>query len=548
MSGEERNCMFLNTRGRRFATASATSGFDFLDDARAIALTDWDLDGDLDVWVSNRTAPRVRFLRNDLPASSERRFLGLRLEGKTANRDAIGARVELKFKDRPDIIRTLRAGEGFLGQSSKWMHFGVGDATQVDRVIVRWPGRAVQEFRNLDLGRYHVLVEGDDRAKASEEAYPLSSAGQRPRKQLESGVPKIPKPTEQAALLLSDRLPVPPFAVRRFSGERVGLSNLIGRPILLNLWASWCAPCVAELKEITAHANELKALDLEIVAVSLDGQDDSQTSTPRDAQALLAKLGFPFVAGIPTNDFLPRIQGLYDLPYAQHRPMPVPTSFLIDRNGLLAAVYRGPLTVDQLRGHLELLRRSDRTSNPEVLPFPGIWHRAPAPGSDKAFLSALDLMKSGAAEDVVWFVEHHLERVRTHSEFPKLMAWTGGEFSRRGNMSQALSIYQKALAVSPTNVLLLNNLAWDLAAHPNPALRDGPAAVNYAEQAARLTNRRDGSILDTLAAAYAQAGRFPEAAAAMREALALLKAPDDEARRVQWQRTLDQYEARKLPR
>ena len=71
-SGRERNCAFLNTGRRRFANISAVSGFDFLDDGRGLALCDWDHDGDLDVWVTNRNAPRVRFLRNDVPAG--RRF------------------------------------------------------------------------------------------------------------------------------------------------------------------------------------------------------------------------------------------------------------------------------------------------------------------------------------------------------------------------------------------------------------------------------------------------------------------------------------------
>ena len=59
-SGHERNCCFLNTGGERFANISAVSGFDFLDDARGVALVDWDHDGDLDFWVKNRTPPQVR--------------------------------------------------------------------------------------------------------------------------------------------------------------------------------------------------------------------------------------------------------------------------------------------------------------------------------------------------------------------------------------------------------------------------------------------------------------------------------------------------------
>ena len=70
LSGRERNCAFLNSGEGHFATISSLSGFDFLDDARALALMDWDADGRMDFWVSNRTAPRVRFMKNELEESS----------------------------------------------------------------------------------------------------------------------------------------------------------------------------------------------------------------------------------------------------------------------------------------------------------------------------------------------------------------------------------------------------------------------------------------------------------------------------------------------
>ena len=93
-SGYERNCAFLNVNGRRFANQSAVSGLDFLDDGRGLAVTDWDHDGDLDLWISNRNAPRLRFLRNDTP-TGEHRWLARRLSanGTTCYRDAVGAWV-----------------------------------------------------------------------------------------------------------------------------------------------------------------------------------------------------------------------------------------------------------------------------------------------------------------------------------------------------------------------------------------------------------------------------------------------------------------------
>ena len=99
-SGYERNCVFLNTGGRKFANISATSGLDFIDDGRGVATVDWDGDGDLDLWISNRTAPQVRFARNETPSSNH--YLGPPSGGhnsqsrrdRSARRDSDGRQAE----------------------------------------------------------------------------------------------------------------------------------------------------------------------------------------------------------------------------------------------------------------------------------------------------------------------------------------------------------------------------------------------------------------------------------------------------------------------
>ena len=99
-SGRERNCCFLNTRSGRFADVSSAIGLDHIDDSRAVAVVDWDHDGDLDLWVANRTGPRIRFLRNDMPQSGA--SIAIRLVGSPklgSSRDAIGARVMITVTD-----------------------------------------------------------------------------------------------------------------------------------------------------------------------------------------------------------------------------------------------------------------------------------------------------------------------------------------------------------------------------------------------------------------------------------------------------------------
>jgi tetratricopeptide (TPR) repeat protein len=84
--------------------------------------------------------------------------------------------------------------------------------------------------------------------------------------------------------------------------------------------------------------------------------------------------------------------------------------------------------------------------------------------------------------------------------------------------SEAINHLYQVLALDPDSVIALNNLAWLLATAPDAALRDGNEAVRLAERACQLTGHKEALLVGTLAAAYAEAGRFPEAVTAAQEA------------------------------
>jgi tetratricopeptide (TPR) repeat protein len=112
---------------------------------------------------------------------------------------------------------------------------------------------------------------------------------------------------------------------------------------------------------------------------------------------------------------------------------------------------------------------------------------------------------------------------------------------QKGRAEEAVKHYQAALAVLPTHPRLLNNLAWVLATSPQAAVRDGPRAVELAEQAGRLSGGNDPSMLTTLAAAYAEAGRFPEAIATAQKACDGASAAGDRALLEKGQQHLELY-------
>src|SRR5262249_45345271 len=83
--------------------------------------------------------------------------------------------------------------------------------------------------------------------------------------------------------------------------------------------------------------------------------------------------------------------------------------------------------------------------------------------------------------------------------------------AQKGEFAQATAHYRLAVKAEPELVLALNNLAWLLATHPDTQIRNGSEAVQMGERAVSITKAREPMFLGTLAAAYAEAGRFDDA-------------------------------------
>jgi len=96
--------------------------------------------------------------------------------------------------------------------------------------------------------------------------------------------------------------------------------------------------------------------------------------------------------------------------------------------------------------------------------------------------------------------------------------------ARAGRIDQALATWREALALDPQLAYAANNLAWVLATHPSPRYRDGAQALALAERATALSAGQDTAVLDTLAAAYAETGRFAQAVETAQRASALARA------------------------
>ena len=96
-----------------------------------------------------------------------------------------------------------------------------------------------------------------------------------------------------------------------------------------------------------------------------------------------------------------------------------------------------------------------------------------------------------------------------------------------GRLDEAVAEYRKALKINPNDAIAYNKLAWIRATHPDPRFRDGAEAVTLARWLLSRFSPGDPTALGTLAAAYAEAGRFSEAAATARDALELARRQDN---------------------
>ena len=644
LSGHERNCCFLNTRGERFADVSAAAELDYDDDGRVVALSDWDLDGDLDFWIANRSGPQVRFLRND--AQNKHHFLAFRLSGTRCNRDAVGARVELRLGDDPAHplrIRTLRAGEGYLAQSSKWIHFGLGESQVVEQVVIRWPDGSQDILGNISPDQRYLIRQAEQGAAEVQ-------VWQAPARQvaLTPSVIKVPPSTDNSRIVLISPVPIPSIQyTARETRQLVPVtSSAVGdnptpRPArLVNLWATWCQPCLAELREWTTHARQLQQAGVEVIAVNVDEPVEDRAGQFAAIDRVVDALQLPFATGYGTMDLVNQFDVLQRAILSRQNPLPVPSSFLIDEQGNLRVIYKGPIEVSQVVADARLLHASAADIVAASVPYEGIWLGQPAgsspnqvaikfvegglidqaedylhmlirnssanpmysPADAHALLGAIDLDKGRYETAASSFAAalaidnnhrqahieladilmrqrkpaqaagHYQAALERRSDDPELhlklgLAWleqgdqvaAAGEFTEsnrlrpsaaahhhlgnirvaEGRHEDAVAHFEAVLELDPRFSAAANNLAWLFATRES--VLAAARAVTIAEQLCQTTSARTAGNLDTLAAAYAAAGRFDEAIQAATEAIRTAKAAGDVGQSSRIQKRLQLY-------
>ncbi|MEM8681264.1 MAG: tetratricopeptide repeat protein, partial [Planctomycetota bacterium] len=436
-SGRERHCAFLNLGDGTFGNVSSVSGLALPDDGRAAVRVDWDHDGDLDLWIANRNGPQLRLLQNH--ASEATHFLQFQLIGTKSNRDAIGARVELQVDGELPQAQTVTAGDGFLAQSSKLIHFGLRTDAPTDpwKVTVDWPGGERETFGgDLETDRRYELVQGSGVARLVET---------RTRGPLAAG-PLTPPGLPGAARVVSQaQLPLPELAFNDLESPATRRLSDLNRPVLLNLWATWCAPCLEELQQWRDANEELQQAGIQVVALSVDPLDPKGSGDPHAVRQRVAetvnRLALPFVIGLATPETVAKLQLIHDHLFDAHRDLPIPTSILINSEGVVTAFYKGPTDIhtvlDDARG-----------SGSDSLPFRGSWFRARARVSPFEFVRAL--IEQDLVQDASAYVQAHRARLQQDPEFATLLSHLGAKLLDQGQ-DGAVEVFQQAMGGDDRN-------------------------------------------------------------------------------------------------
>jgi len=165
LSGYERNRIYISSRGEEFFEVSGlTGGADSDGDGRAVVPLDFNGDGMQDLIVRQAGGGSFLMFENRLPKAN---WLEVSLAGKKSNTLGIGARLTVEISGLK-IVRELYPHNTFKSQAPASAHFGLGKATKVDRLTIRWPSGLVQELKDVPANRRLRIEESaDHRAEAT---------------------------------------------------------------------------------------------------------------------------------------------------------------------------------------------------------------------------------------------------------------------------------------------------------------------------------------------------------------------------------------------
>ncbi len=435
----ERNVMYANNRDGTFSEVSGVVGLDFLEDSRSFALADIDHDGRLEVILKNRNAPQLRILHNVMKDLGD--SIAFRLRGHKSNRDAIGAAITVET-GAVRQTKYLQTGSGFLAQHSKEVFFGVGRPEGTLQATVRWPSGLIQRFESLPVNHRIEIEEGNNSFVANAfAATPEAYAQAEPTPTLE------PLPSQVETWLIAP-FKAPEFSLPDLAGNARELRQLRGSFVLLNFWATTAAACREQLRRLHQHRSAFATDRLEVVAVNID---DAINIPAARSMATREGLFFPVV--FATEE----VAGIYNIIYRylfdRRRDLAIPTSFLLDRDGMIVAVYQGPIDPERVLQDVKTAPTTADERRQRAIPLKGELYQGSFQRND--FTYGVALFQHGYLDQAA---ESFQQVIASKPDDPEGYYNLGTLNLRRNDFQQARHYLEQTLKLRPNYPEAWNNL------------------------------------------------------------------------------------------
>ena len=398
-NGFERNHVYLNIGDGEFADVSPISDVDFLDDGRVAARTDWDGDGREDLLLVNRSGPRLRLLRNVHPNPGHR--VVLELHGRLGSIDAVGARVRVERSDGKVVTRTVYAGEGLLGQSSRRLFFGLGAANGAVDVEVRWPDGEQQRFEGLRVDRGYKLYREAGRREAWDFARSRFE-GKRPAP-VRAPIKPVPR------VVLAAKVPLSALQLRDAEGP-VYLDELPEKPKLLVLHHPASGTGEGFLRALAPVQSSFSERGGLLVPVAFEDEGD-----PPAPQA--SELGLAGLSLVARRREQLVLATLVMEVLGNHEAVDLPITLLLDSGNNLCALYFGEVPGRMLLNDLRRAAALDVDSITTAPLLRGYWVVQPR----RAFGQTVTALQMIGARDLAKELEEFPDQDR-----PKKNKGAGG--------------------------------------------------------------------------------------------------------------------------
>jgi hypothetical protein len=155
LSGYQEDRVWLNDGTGRFQDVTRAVGAGSSNDGRAVVFADLWNRGVLDAVVAYQRGPLLVYKNTATPSNG---WIAFALQGTRSNRSAIGAEIHLYWAGM-EQVQQIEGGNGFAAQNQRRAHFGLGSASQVDSVVIRWPSGTVQTLSSPAVNTVHQLTE-----------------------------------------------------------------------------------------------------------------------------------------------------------------------------------------------------------------------------------------------------------------------------------------------------------------------------------------------------------------------------------------------------